>query len=267
MQKGNLTFATVSSVGVTDFAFKLSHDFCVIPSMALLMGHLGLGDQLACCGLVRTLAESEKNVVVVCKQVTVPSLKFLYKNVPNIHLLPVENDSAISPRFGSDPHILWAFTQLGFRPLLLGLHQGPLAAGSGFVDTFYGQANVSKARRYDSFHVDRDLCMEQRFSRQPKGDYLFVHDDASRGFCINLDTQIPIVRPGKADERPFSDNVFAFIGLMQGAVELHLFDSAFSHLADLLDILPGRRYLHANVKNPEDRVEDLFLRPGWIFLR
>ena len=235
--------------------------------MALLLGHLGLGDQLACCGLVRTLAESEKNVLVVCKLVSVPSLKFLYRNIPNVHLLPVPDDSVISPRFGSDPNILCAFARLGYRLLLLGLHQGSLAAGSGFVDTFYRQANVATAHRYTHFQVERDLCMEQTFTRQPQSKYLYVHDDASRGFCIDIDTHLPIVRPGRADERLYSDNIFAFIGVMEGALELHLIDSVFAHLVDLLDILPGKRYLHANVKNSADRVEELFLRPGWIFLR
>lgn len=235
--------------------------------MALLLGHMGLGDQLACCGLVRTLATANKNVVVVCKLVSVPSLKFLYRNIPNVHLLPVQDDSAISPRFGADPDILQAFVRLGFRLIPLGLHRGPLAAGSGFVGAFYRQANVPSTHRYTHFRLDRDLRMEEAFQRRPTGDYVFVHDDADRGFRIDLDTRLPVVRPGKADERPHSDNVFAFITLMQGAVELHLFDSCFAHLADLLDILPGRRYLHANVKNPRDKVEDLFLRPGWTFLR
>lgn len=234
--------------------------------MALLLGHMGLGDQLACCGLVRTLATSEKNVVVVCKLVSVSSLKFLYRNIPNVHLLPVSDDSSISPRFGADPDILRAFVRLGFRLVPLGLHRGPLAAGSGFVEAFYRQANVPSAHRYSHFQLDRDLHMEETFTK-PTSDYVFVHDDASRGFRIDVDTRLPVVRPGTADERPHSDNVFAFIGLMQGAVELHLCDSSFAHLADLLDILPGRRYLHANVKNPKDRVEDLFLRPGWTFLR
>lgn len=232
-----------------------------------MLGHLGLGDQLACCGLVRTLAGTETNVVVVCKLVSVHSLKFLYRDLPNVHLLPVEDDSVISPRFGANPDVLWAFTRVGLRCLLLGLHRGPLSTGSGFVEAFYRQAGVARTNRYTHFHVDRDLCIEQNFTRQPTSKYVFVHDDACRGFHITVDTQLPILRPGKADDRPNSNNVFAFIGLMEGAEELHACDSSFAHLADLLDILPGRRYLHANVKNSRDAVEELFLRPGWIFLR
>lgn len=205
--------------------------------------------------------------MVVCKLVSVHSLKFLYRDLPNVHLLPVEDDSVISPRFGADPDVLWALTRLGFRCLLLGLHRGPLDAGSGFVEAFYRQAGVAQANRYTHFHVDRDLCTEETFTRQPTNRYVFVHDDACRGFHITLDTQLPIVRPGRADDRPNSDNIFAFIGLMEGAQELHHIDSCWAHLADLLDILPGKRYLHANVKNPRDRVEELFLRPGWTFLR
>lgn len=233
----------------------------------LVLTHNGLGDQLACNGLVRTLASREKNIVLVCKLVSATTLKYLYRDLPNVHLFPVEDDSVISPRFGADPDVLWAFTCLGLRCLLLGLHRGPLDAGSGFVGAFYRQAGVAQSNRYTHFHVDRDLCVEQTFTKQPTSKYVFVHDDACRGFHITVKTQLPIVRPGKADSRPNSDNVFAFIGLMEGAEELHACDSSFAHLADLLDILPGRRYLHANVKNPGDCVEELFLKPGWVFVR
>lgn len=233
----------------------------------LLLGHLGLGDQLACCGLVRTLAASHNHILLVCKRVSVRSLKFLYADLSNVHLLPVTDDSSISPRFGADPHILWAFERLGFSALLLGLHRGPLAPGSGFVQAFYRQANVPNEHRYTRFCVARDPGIERAFTTEPKSAYVFVHDDADRGYRLHLDTHLPIVRPGKADERPCSDNVFAFVGLMAGATEVHCMDSCYAHLADLLDILPGRRYLHANVKNPDDRVEELFLRPGWVFVR
>ena len=231
----------------------------------LLLGHLGLGDQLACSGLVRVLAAREKNVVVVCKLVSVHSIRFLYRDLPNVHLLPVEDDTRISPRFGADPRVLSAFDCLGFRIMLLGLHRGPLAPGSGFVDTFYQQANVCQDHRYTHFRVDRDLDIEQSF--EAVRPYVFVHDDPERCYKIRLDTQLPAVHPGKADGRPHSNNIFAFVRLMQEAEELHCCDSSFAHLADLLDISPGRRYLHANAKNPLDRVENLFLRPGWVFVR
>lgn len=233
----------------------------------LVLLHNGLGDHLACNGLVRTLASREKSIVLVCKLLSAKTLKYMYRDLSNVHLLPIRDDSDISPRFGADPAVLQGIQGMGFSVLLVGLHRGPLAPGSGFLATFHDQAAVDRQHRYSHFHVDRDLCIEQTFTRQPNTRYVFIHDDADRGLHIHIDTRIPIVRPGKADQRPHSDNIFAFVGLMEGAEELHHIDSAYAHMADLLDILPGRRYLHANVKNPGDCVEELFLRPGWNFVR
>lgn len=238
-----------------------------MPRPLLVLSHLGMGDMLVCCGLVRRLAAQRGVVTVVCKAVSAPSVQYMYRDVDNINLLVVNHDRDISPNFGGDPTLLRGLMSAGHDILLLGLHRGPLPSGSGFAAAFYEQAGVPPQARYDDFKLLRDGAVEARFANTTHEPYVFVHDDPERGFCIDLKAQVPIIHPGKADNRQGSDNVFSFVGLMQGAVELHLVDSCYSHLADLLDILPGRRYLHANVKNPTDRVEELFLKPGWIFVR
>lgn len=230
----------------------------------LILTHNGMGDQLICNGLVRHLASKHPGVAIVCKAASADSVSFMYRDRRDIRVLPVQDDCQISPTFGANPSILQGLQARGFKILLLGLHRGYLAPGSGFACMLYDQAQVPRSSRYFDFHVDRDPDMERHF--RAEGDYVFLHDDSERGFEIQYDNHLKIVRPGKADHRPLSNNIFAFIGLMEGAAELHLIDSSFSHLADLVNILPGKRYLHC-IKNPSDRVEDLFLRPGWHFVR
>ena len=231
----------------------------------LILSHMGLGDMLICNGMVRHLAASGRQVLVACKYATTTSIKFMYRDLPNVHLLPVSDDHIISPNFGGDGTILRALDGAGYDLMLLGLHRGHLLEGSGFADAFYNQALVPTACRYSHFHVERDRASEQRFMRA--GSYVFKHDDPGRGFVINLQSSLPIVEPGGADDREGSDNIFNFLGLMEHAAEIHTFDTSWAWLADLFDLCPGRRYLYANVKNPSDRCEDLFKRPGWHFVR
>jgi len=230
----------------------------------VVLGHLGMGDMLVCCGLVRHLAAERKIVLVVCKAVSAPSVKFMYRDKANIAVLTVDKDSDISPRFGGSPNTLQHLQQSGYDLMLLGLHRGTLAPGSGFANTFYDQACIPRDVRYRGFHVNRDVVGESGYATF--SPYIFVHDDTERGFNIQVNTDLSIIRPGKADHRQGSNNIFNFVGLMSGAQECHMFDSCYAHMADLMDICPGRRFLHC-VKNPLDKCEELFIRPGWQFVR
>ena len=232
----------------------------------LLVTHMGLGDMIICNGLVRFLASSRRQVVVACKIVNIVNVKYMFRDLDNVHLLPVEGDECISPRFGANPQVLQAFRAVGWEVMLLGLHRGYLPPGSGFADALYMQAGICKSVRYSHFHVERDHVMESKYKKQ--GAYRFVHDDTSRSFEISLDgSDLPVFHPGQADDEGSTNNIFSFLGVMECASRLDAIDSCFAWLADLLDICPGRRYMHANVKNPADKVESLYLRPGWVFVR
>ena len=233
----------------------------------LVLGHLGLGDCLACNGLVRYLAADRPLVLVVCKRVSSVSVAFMYRDLSKVQLLVVGDDSDISPAFGASSAVLASFLAAGFETLLLGRHRGPLPGGAGFVDAHYDQAGVPREARYTHFRVDRNELLEWRF-RPAAAVYSFVHDDPDRGIAVLLPPGAPRpFHPGRADVRPGSDNVFAFVGMMEGALEIHCCDSSFAWLADLLDLRPGRRTLHCYARNPQDACEELFRRPGWAFLR
>ena len=236
-------------------------------SPLLILSHLGLGDMLVCNGLVREFAATGRQVVVVCKSVSVPTVHYMYRDMSNVHLLPIADDSCISPAFGADPTCLHGISKLGYEILLLGLHAGPLVAGSGFADKFYEEAKVPRDARYSAFFVEKHEQVERTFDTTDNEPYIFVHDDPDRGIVLDIDTKFKLVHPGKADHRPGSANIFSFVGVMRGAAQLHLCDSVYAHLADHLDICPNRRYLHCYAKNPTDQCEKLFRRPGWRFIR
>ncbi len=63
-------------------------------------------------------------------------------------------------------------------------------------------------------------------------DYVFVHDDVSRGFEITYEGELPVVRPDK--QPPPHQSLFDYASVLHNAAEIHCIDSAFGHLTDLL---------------------------------
>lgn len=233
----------------------------------LLLTHLGMGDMLVINGLVRHLCARRPSVSLVCKQAYARSVGFMLRDVSNLQLVPVESDADISPAFGAPPDRLHAWAAAGFELMLLGLHScsAHWAAGhANYADALYAQAGLPAYVRYTGFWVCRDPAREQELaaSLAPAEDapYLFVHEDPERGFLVH-----PPASPlHRVDAGRHSDNIFDYCSLIERAQQVHVFDSCFAHLVDLL-ALAQAPLLHCYVKNPQDSLETLFARPGWQF--
>ena len=58
--------------------------------MRYVYHHLGLGDSILCNGLVRHFAEKLGKVSIFSKRHNYDSLKFMYRDEPNITVIPVD---------------------------------------------------------------------------------------------------------------------------------------------------------------------------------
>ena len=230
----------------------------------LLLTHLGMGDMLACNGMVRQLCERSGELLLVCKERNRRSVAFMYRDLPNLKLLPVREDRDISPRFGSDGALLRRLEADGYTLMLLGMHSsGDWQQGCvSYVDALYAQAGVHPYTRYTHFKVLRDRAAELK---GPDGDYVFMHDDADRGFQIfkQLPPATALVCPPPLSGAP-DDNIFDYCAAIERALAVHVIDSCFAHLVDLLCLNP-ERHLHAYGKNPDDRLDALF-PSGWRYV-
>jgi hypothetical protein len=63
-------------------------------SEAHVLTHLGMGDQITCNGLVRELYSRHSKLYVYCKLKYFYSIEFMYRDLNNLHVLPMEEQGA-----------------------------------------------------------------------------------------------------------------------------------------------------------------------------
>ncbi len=219
------------------------------PSYDLMIHHhLGLGDHLVCNALVRRCAADGRRVGLFCKKRYLPSVAFMYRDVPQIGLLPVDDDKeAQAVAAAAETPVI----RIGFERL----------DSKDFVESFYRQAGMERRLRYEGFHVERDPDREKDCFRRLTdglGPYIFLHDDPARGFAIDrrrVPASLPVVRPEGGE------NIFDYLTVIERATEIHCIDSAFANLVESFSEFRARRFvMHAYAK-PTSTI--VFQRHPW----
>jgi hypothetical protein len=188
---------------------------------------------------VRRIYPSFNFLVLPVKEENAPAVRWMFGDLPNIRIVIVKE--AYDPGLVAD-----AFERAGATAIRVGA-SNPLwrdEMNMHFDSGFYEQAGVPFDERWAGFDVPRSLDAETGLFRAiaPAEPYIFVHDDASRGFSIDdarLPRDIIRVRP-----RPgLTDVLFHYRKVIESAVEVHCISSSFAHY---LECLPSGRpqYLH-----------------------
>lgn len=187
--------------------------------------HLGLGDSIICNALVRHFTQWQV-VIVPCKEHNLASVQFMFRDNPNIVVVPVKDDAEADK--------------------LCNKHQWSLKLGMfgdnfSFKDwdaIFYAQAGVPFDRRWTGFYCRREPSSEIRPPH--KGPFAFVHEDVNRKMVIDdaLLPQIPLV----VAER--QSTIFAYTACIEEADEIHCIDSAYLSLVESIPTRAKRLVLH-----------------------
>jgi hypothetical protein len=220
------------------------------PSFDLVVyHHLGLGDHLVCNALVRHHAARRQRVGLLCKFQYQISVAFMYRDLPQIEILPVADDQEARMMLETMPNT--PLLKVGFERL----------DSRNFVESFYRQVGVSVEKRHTGFHVERDHDREEACYRRltdGKAPYIFLHDDASRGFTIDprrIHSSLPEIRPTG------SDNIFDYMAVIERADEIHCIDSAFANLVESLPRLSAKRLVLHTYAKPTSHV--VYGRHAW----
>lgn len=193
--------------------------------------HLGMGDAIICNGMVRELRKKYDEITVPCYKHNEASVKFMFSDDPNIKIAVVANDWDAKDygnvHFASDEVL-----GIGCKS------KEPLDFARWDAD-FYRQAGVPFERRWDSFHLARCAGETEPWSTK----YTFIHDDSSRGFCIDSSKvgNLPMTM------RPFRlAHIFLWRKCIEEANEIHCIDSSFLSLADSLILKAEKLFLHCS---------------------
>lgn len=208
--------------------------------MKYIYHHLGLGDHIICNGLIRSMVLQNENYLMFVKEHNLETVKFMYKDLPNLGFIigddnfvgdylsnnKIQNDDIIIAGFSSHPK------------------------AKSFDEVFYLQNNVPLINRWLNFKVDRDYESEMGlFSKYnvKEGEYVFIHDDNSRGFIVDEDLiinkNLPIIRPIVG----LTNNAFDYCYLMKNSLESHFIDSSFRLIFDSLKLRNTNIFYHINL--------------------
>jgi len=189
--------------------------------------HLGLGDQIICNAIVRNVCRKfpQDNVILFCEKQFIETVKFMYRDIPNLYYILGGDGLAHSMLDGlPDTEKLY----IGHHHLFKNVK------GSAFDEAFYQQVGLSFSKRWSDFYVKRDTNREEKLFNllKPKGEYIFIHQDINRGLLIDGTN---IINPKHNVVSPIAgltDNIFDYLMLIENAKEIHCIDSSFKLMID-----------------------------------
>lgn len=209
-------------------------------------GHLGLGDAFIMNAMIRALAEKRESITFPMKHQNIPTAKLLWSDVPNITLLPVDDDceaDSLAANYDGEK-------------LMLGFYGKNWNDGKpGWDKIFYEQAGVPFEDRWNKFKIGTVPPNNHRTVHP----FALIHEDIERGFVIpnSRKPDMPSVHIWP------SPNLLDFLWMIENAEELHLIDSSVACLADSITTKAKKLVLHLyarpNAKPPS------YKKP-WIIL-
>lgn len=220
--------------------------------MKYIYNHLGLGDHVICNGLYRELNNINEIYTLFVKQHNIKTVDFMIKDLNNIVIKSVSDDNEVLIYLRDNNVNKSDVIIIGFCHL-------PLVGAKDFDDSFYIQHNVPFEKRWSSFKCKRDIDSEKNLFNKfgvKEDEYVFIHDDISRGYEIDesyvINKDLPIVRPIKG----LTDNSFDYCYLMEHSKESHFIDSSFRLIFDSLQLRSDNIFFHINLKN--GKIKDVF---------
>ena len=208
--------------------------------MLYIHHNLGLGDHIIYNGIVREYAKNGK-VGLFCKAHNIPSVRFMYRDI-DVEVIDVDGIDSTNIK---DYYLRLEITG-----------ESPTEHSGAFNDIFYNMAGIDPAKKWELFHVERDLELEERiFSEYGVGpyEYVFVHDDKKRKLNLDVDGIRPIVG--------LTENIFGYCKLIEMAKEVHCISSSFLWLTEMM--FPGRGGLFFHSVRESTEFDTPNLSNGW----
>ena len=211
-------------------------------NMFYIYHHLGLGDHVICNGIVHHLLEKHNKIGLFCHGHYYKNVKLLYKDTPNVEVLPFEKESEIVKFLSLIPED--QYKKIGFEKLT-----GYSEKGLSFDEAFYDLAGIDFNIRFEKFHLPRDEESEQKILNElnPAGEkFIYVHDDPSRGFKIRENSHrndLKIIRNN------YKFNLYEMFSIAVQAEEIHTMRTGMLDLINGYNLNNTKLYVHEYVRN------------------
>jgi len=220
--------------------------------MKYIYHHLGLGDHIINNGMVRHFYKKYGAITLFAYKHNVKNVQYMYRDLEKFQVIGIESDLQAEQYIErNDIDCI----KIGFSGLSDIMPELP------FDKAFYRLAGLDFSVRFDEFYFQRDLEKEKEVLQtlNPTGEkYIFVHDDASRGFPIDMSKVTKDYKIIMNDKR---FNVFDYITLLENAEEIHFMQSSFKELMCSYKLEKPILYQHNYVRQYDESMNSSGLNP------
>jgi len=225
----------------------------------IILPHLGLGDHIVTCGIIRNI-DKDKATMIVCKKHNAPSVRRMH---PESEFLIVEDHEdalrKVAEIRNNQTHTIVGIGMYG---------RDFMKNGESFDQSFYSQLNLPYEDRWNKFSYHRDEKKEKIIlDTIPEGEFVFVHDDKSRNFEVleeKLPKDLQIYRPNHELGKNTNITIFDYVPLLAKAKEIHCMDSSFALMIDHVDSLKDKsKFIHRYIRQSPHVP---FYKNGWKIL-
>jgi hypothetical protein len=180
--------------------------------------HTGLGDHFICNGLVHALSDTY-DIDLICKNRYLKTVKHLYEDFPDIHIIGVEDDHSDTLTYAQQTN--YPLIRVGFEN----------CDYNRFEDSFYETTNIDPMAEYDRFVFPKNLegskILYNKIEKNLGKEYIFIHDASTYGtFPLDIKSNLPRHIAQKED----TDDVLDYIDTICNAKEVHVINSGLNNL-------------------------------------
>lgn len=204
--------------------------------MNIIYHHLGLGDHFICNGLVREIVKNNpQEYILLAKGHNFSTVCKMYSDI-EMQIVNIKDDDDANKFISENKEC--NVLRIGFEFLD--------TTTCSFDESFYRQFKIPFIKRWSSFFMPRDKVRELEVFKNynvKENEYIFVHDDITRGFNININGN-NIVKPRTG----ITDNIGDFMYLVENAKEIHCIDSSFRMMIDSFDFSHKKLFFHTRVR-------------------
>ena len=236
--------------------------------------HAKLGDMILCNGLIRhLLSKLNKNekIFLFCRKQNLKSVKFLYRDEKRINLISINENLSLKDQkllinfehYKIDHYInkikkknKIKYIKIGFEHYHRIKDLNPDKKNPWPCDiVFYKQFNLPFKFRFKKSYWKRDLKKEKNLFNKLVGkekNYVFIHDDFSRNLIIddkNINSKYKIIR-NNTDEL-----IFNFGLILENAKEIHIMESSFRQIIEVLNIKTKKLFLYKGRRSSEYSID------------
>lgn len=223
-------------------------------NMKYIYHHLGLGDHIICNGLVRNICMLGEETYLFCKPHNIESVMFMYRDLHNLKVISGDDNFVLNYLRGVPSSDIFCVGQYVSNWYLNTM---------SFDQNFYYQANFNFMDRWNKFYISRDLIREKYlYDSFNKDDYVFIHEDRSRGYVINNDSQQSI-RMIKG----LTTNIFDYLLTIDKARQVHVIDSCLMFIIDSIpEIQKDENLFIHRYSRYNDRFNTPVLKRKWTII-